>query len=305
MKKILKTLNLPSSSESISGVMGITEFLVEERDYFPDVIAGNGLNSILGVVIAMKNISLWEETKDFLFNLEIDNVYSTPPLTKKGNLTLKGIWNVVTKGSAFGTQEKFKGQVSSLITEFIFNKYKEEVYPDCFSGIVNLKTGRTEYINIKHLDYDMYLDIVSINSLVPTTNVFTHLRASHIIGADIHDYIPSHWIFKNIEGISENISIYARPKEVKTLFSDAKEINTLADSLDIRDRLVSLELSKFSKAKEDGMAKVFKIDNTQIFLPTFEGTIYNSTPSDRKTYYESGYHYLENGDVTQIYKNNN
>lgn len=258
----MKFLFLSGGGTKFIGHVATTEVLIKEKKYKPDIIVGVSAGGIASVPIAM---GLWDEIRNIGLNLCIDDFYDKTPVKENGDLKIGRTALAIINGRNYIGLQNITKLVKRVITEEVFEKYKEGDYAECFSMAVSLKDGEKHFRNIKELSYEEYLISMEETSAIP---IMTKAINGEFVDGGMFDHNPAFTFlekYKDKYEIEEVYSVYTRPKieKLEEKKWDKSIITTFG-------RILEAFMMETSKNDEFG-SKYFCLYNniklTQLFMP--------------------------------------
>ena len=281
-----KGYSISGGSTKIAALAGASVYALRDYGYKPDYICGISAGGILAVPLALE---MYDEVIKLVKNFTYDDIFSVKPVNNKGNITLEAIWRLITGKESLGKQDNLVDTMSELVTEELFEKYKQGNYPPCFLGMVEFQTGKRHYMNMKNVTYDVFLDCVKATSSIPVFVESVEMPwKGYYYDGGVRNHIGSHWLMENTD-ITENISVYSRPEDYDITEKGWKPKNMyhiLQRTMDI----MNTEISKNDEFKEDTIAKDKNIRNRKIFMTyVLSDQAYELSPEKLKEWYSIGY----------------
>jgi predicted acylesterase/phospholipase RssA len=177
-KKRCIAISLHGCSTKAAGEAGAAK-AAAEHGLKPDVIIGVSGGAALGVPIAL---GMYEEACHFSRDMRIADWFDIPPVNDDGRITwaaigraLKSVWGAITgkkgKGAiySFGVQNT-KKTLSKVITEDLFNTYKDGDYAPVYIVSVDWVKTEIRVRNAKMLTYREYLSAVDASAKLPISS---------------------------------------------------------------------------------------------------------------------------------------
>ena len=259
---------------------GVGGCLVEASKYFDfDAFIGVSYSAVVGVPLAM---GMHEEILKESATLTHNKFFKVSPMTKKGKLSFRGAMRLIgsisspKKIHSFGVQD-VQPLLKKFITKDIFNQYKKGNYPPVFVCAVCVETQLPVVWNVKELEYEKYLKVVSASSRIPVWTQMQEIDGLHYYDGGVTDTNASVLMFDKFD-IKEIVSIYPRPenfqgKEAPGVCGIVGSINwtidTMLKNISYNDALVEkLECDRRN------------IKLKQIFLPYVLENLYDTDPKE-------------------------
>ena len=256
----MRSLCLSGGSTKIAMLAGAAVAILKYKKYKPTYIIGVSAGAILTVPLAME---MYNTVNKYVKNFDLNDIFTKHPVDKKGKVTLSALWRVLRGKESLGTQDKLTETLSQIISKEKFEEYKRSSAPICLAGIVEFKTGKRKYINLKECDYEGYLQAVLASSSIPIFVESVKSGPEYWYDGGVRDHIGSHWLMENVK-LKENISIYSRPSSYNIEDLSWRPSNVLT-VLERTIEIMNMEISKNDQFKEEELAKEKNILNTQVF----------------------------------------
>lgn len=283
----MKLLSISGGATKISGLAGAADELINQLNYKPDLIVGTSAGSILALPIAM---GYWPIIRKEATQFKLCDIFTVPPMNENGKITCRGKLRVALGEVSLGKQGKLIETIGGIITPMDFFLYvTQDEYPPVYVGVVDYKTGSRHYINMKECDYDEYLIYVLASTSIPYAAEPVRFDGKILFDGGARDHIGSHWMMKHIEGITENVSIFSRPKNMTSILDKDWDPDNILDIFDRDQAIRVLELSKKDEELEMLWAEKKDIKHTAIFVPYILKSLYDTNPERiHKLYHEGG-----------------
>lgn len=284
----MRLLNFSGAATKISGHVGAADYLFNHYGYRPDIITGISSGAIVTVPIAMRK---WEALRYMTQNIKLSDIFDKSPVTKNNKIHPRAIYRAATLKSSFGTQNNLPITLSKIITEDDFERYQEGNYPHCYIASVDFKTGTRYIVNVKekHVSYTDYLMLVNASASIPMAVEPVRFKGMLLYDGGARNHILSPWAVKNIEGITESMSVFSRPKEYFNVLDQDWTDEHLFSVVERAGDIGLIELSKKDEREEQYRAKERGIKLTQIFTPWLIKDTYDTDPVKQQATYEAGY----------------
>jgi len=261
---------------------GVGTALVESAKRFNfDAFIGVSYSAVVGVPLAL---GMYEDIERESVSLNHNTFFKVPPMNKKGGLSFKAVMRLLGSISApkkyhsFGVQD-VKPILKKFVSKSLFEKYKKGYYPDVYICAVCVETQQPVVWNVKELDYETYLKVVSASSRIPVWTQYEKIGCYHYYDGGVTDTNASVLLLDKLP-IKEVVSIYPRPanfegKKVPNVDGIVGAINwtidTMLKNVSYNDSLVErLECEKRN------------ISLRQIFLPYVLDNLYDVDPARLK-----------------------
>jgi len=274
----MKQLSLSGAGSKIPLLGSAAITLLTKHNYKPDIIIGTSSGALLALPLAL---GLYNEIEKIVKNFTMDTIFNMRPVNKKGKITLGAIWRVLRGKNSLGLQNNLIKTLKNLIPLKFFDDYKyNNKYAEVFIVTVEFKTGKRKYIRAKDLSYENYIKYAIASTTIPIFAESIDINGNYYYDGGIRDFMGSHWGFENLS-ITENISIYSRPKDFNITETNWKPKNiytVLQRTIDI----MMLEISKNDLIKETLLAEKMNINNIQFFMPHVETSNYYDIDKERQ-----------------------
>jgi predicted acylesterase/phospholipase RssA len=287
----MKHLGISGGGTKIGGLFGVIETLYK-KGFHPDVISGISAGAILSVPVAMGK---FEEIRDLVLNITLDDFFSKKPVKDNGSLTLGAIWRAINSKPYLGKQENLEKKILSVISENDFKEYKKKnKYAVCIIGAVDFITGARKYINLKDVDYESFIKLVNASSSLPVFTNGIKIKVENIdtylFDGGVRDHIATAWVLSESQfqdKITESVSVFSRPEDYKVLPSDFKDKNIIK-VLERYVYITNVEISKNDEYMLDKICNAKNIRNTKLFLPRIMKSTYDTNRERLLLMYKAG-----------------
>jgi len=281
----MKALNISGGATKIAGLFGAAEYLLKVKEYKPDVISGISAGAILSLPLALGK---YQTTKERVLNFKLEDFFEKKPVNNKGKISIGAILRLITGKPAIGDQSRLKKILSEVVTkeDFIFYKTMEK-FPPCIIGAVDFKDGSHVYFNCKELSYEEYLDLVLASASIPIFTNPVNYKGKILYDGGVRDHIATPYILHNYP-ITENVSIFSRPKDYKTSNLNWKP----TDVLSVLNRyidIVGIEVSKNDEDISTLYCEKHNIKNYNIYLNSIMESLYDTDPNRLQKLYLDSY----------------
>lgn len=287
----MKHLGISGGGTKIGGLFGVIETLFA-KGFLPDIISGISAGALLSLPVAMGK---FDETRELVKNITLDDFFSQKPIKENGSLTLGAVWKATNGKPYLGKQENLEKKIRSVISENDFKKYKKEsMYPVCIVGAVDFITGSRKFINLKNIDYEAFPKVVNASSSLPVFTNGIKIKIddidTYLYDGGVRDHIATAWVLDESEfkdKITESVSVFSRPEDYKVLpskFNDKNIIKILERYVDI----TNVEISKNDEFMLDKICKAKNIRNTKLFLPRIMKSTYDTNRERLLLMYKAG-----------------
>lgn len=279
--------SISGGSTKIAALAGASVYTLRDYGYKPDYISGISAGGILSVPLAL---GMYDEITELATTFTYDDIFTIKPVNKKGNITLRAISRIISGKESLGTQDALVDTISDLIPKKLFEIYqKDGQYPVVILGMVEFTTGKRYYLNMKDVDYEVFLASVKATSSIPVFVESVEMPwPGYYYDGGVRDHIGSHYLMENYP-MDEHISLYSRPADydiTETTWEPKNVYTVLQRTLDI----MSVEISKNDELKEDVIAHDKNIQLRKIFMPyVLSDQTYEISPEKLKEWYKTGY----------------
>lgn len=282
----MKIYNLSGGATKIGGLFAKSERIIKEFGYKPDLISGVSSGALLALPIAMGK---WDELKALVSNITLEDIFDISPVSKKGKVTLKGLWRLLMGKPSLGTQNNLRKTLSKIITEKDFDKYINGHYPKVFIGVTNFNSGRFELISVFDSTYEQYLDYTIASASIPFAVEGVEIGGEvYFDGGVLHHTCTTELIRRFKNKITHCITIFSRPRNMDLSYE-------LFDQIDVTQVLKQYEYmaTAFTSVNDQQVEKElctqYKIKNIQVFCPNVLKSLYDVDPIRLKELYERSY----------------
>lgn len=260
----MRHLGISGGSTKISGLAGAIETLILEKQYVPDIISGISAGAIIALPIAL---GLWEDLIRVTTSFTLDTIFSKKPLDENGGITLSGVRRILSGRESIGEHYNLVEVLKELISPELFEEYTtNDKYPPVWIGAVDFATYETQFFNIKNVSFIDYLKIVLGSSAIPVYTPSSKLDGMFLFDGGTVFHIATPWILTNVPGITESVSVYARPEKYENLDIDWEPTSMFS----VAKRYVEMNLvnaSRMNETLEDLLCEKMSIKHFKIFLP--------------------------------------
>ena len=258
----MRSLSLSGAGTKIAALAGAAIKLIRDKKYRPEIISGISSGGILTVPLAL---GLFDELEFLVKNFNLDTIFNVKPVNSKGKIRFCAILRLLFGKHSLGEQKNLIANIAELVTRERFEEYKSGKYADCIVGTVEYGTGKMIYVNLKEKSYEEFLQYVNASTSIPVFVESQEMRFGHCFDGAVRDFIPSHYVIENYN-VTENVSIYSRPKDYRVIVKDWKPSNVYK-VLERTVEIMQIEISKNDEFKEETVAKSKNVKNTKIFMP--------------------------------------
>lgn len=287
----MKVLILPGGGAKIGGILGAAEAILDSG-YTPSVFAGLSAGSIVATVSAL---GLIDKAYSKLKDLDIKDVFSQPPLNKKGKVSVSAGMNIICGEHYLGKMNgNFFDTLKEIISPEDFYLIKSSTMRMVWVQVVNMHTGAIDLVNIMTLDYEEALCYLAASSSVPVFSEGWEQDGELIMDGGVRSHLPSRELLNNqLLHISEVVSVYSRPAKLGHALSKNWQPKNVLDVLERTIEIQNIEISKRDAEYERHMCKALGIKLTQIFLDLPQEGIYDFDSERMSKSYQAGYDQAE------------
>ena len=264
----MKLLSLSGGATKFVGILSCAQAVIDSG-FKPTHISGVSAGAIAALPLAL---GLYPEAKEKGLTLSLKDLFSSLPIKDNGKLTLNAVGRLLIGKTSLGIQETGK-LVKTIITRYMFDKYKDGNYAECFLLAVNFSTGERVLFSVKDGNYKDYLDAVSASSHLPILSQPVEIDGEFYYDGGLRDHNPGSVTLDRIKGFNEVVSIYSRPKENTNVSEEWKDsfFEVLMRTIDI----MNIEISKTDEQLEFEFCKQNKIKLNQYFLPNILTSLFD------------------------------
>lgn len=276
---ITRVLNLSGGSTKFIGIVGAAQEIL--KNWIPTHITGVSAGAIAAIPVAM---DLWDTIIPIGLEVTLDTFFSTPPVTKKGDIRLWSIFRSIF-GKSLGVQ-KIQEMYSKIITPEIFKIYQEGDYAVCYALATNYSTGEPVAFNLKdkNTTYERALDAIAASSAIPVFTQPIIIDGEIYFDGGVRDFVASKWALENLT-----------PREIKTVYSRPygyraqSELKTsIFAMLNRTIDLMQNEVQMNDADQELSLCRDRGIFLDQYFLPVVLESLYDTDPGRlQKLYIEA------------------
>ena len=297
----MKHLGISGGGTKIGGLYGAASVLMREKNYLPDVISGISAGAILSVPLAM---GLFDELEKLLLHFSLKDFFSLPPIKDNGKIrTANAIVRILNGDPYLGEQNNLEKTLGALITKEKFKAYQSnDKYPACVIGSVDFYTASRLYVNLKEVEYPLFLKLVNASASIPVFTSGIQLDESvtdfegnkthgkmWLFDGGVRDHIGTARVLNsNVFPISETVSIFSRPEDYRL------KPNTFhgRNLLEVLNRYVEINNIEISKEDEFDAGVIAKQKGIKawpnIYLPGIMEDVYDVDPVRLREIMEAG-----------------
>jgi len=159
-----KSLSISGGSTKIPMLAGAAITLLKDKGYKPSYIVGTSSGGILALALALGK---YDEVEELVKNFTLDTVFDKKPVNEKGKITLNGKLRILAGKESLGTQNAVIDAIKKIVTKEDYANYLKLDFPIVYIGVVEFRTGRRFYINLKEQTYEKYLRFVLATGSIP------------------------------------------------------------------------------------------------------------------------------------------
>lgn len=288
-------LNLSGASTKIAGLAGAADYTFNVLGYRPTDITGISSGALLAIPIAMRK---WDILREMTQTFTLDDIFDIKPINKDNKITVRAKIRALIGKVSFGTQNNLYDTIEKVVTREEFSRYQDGDYPNVWMGSVDFKTGSRCIMNVKDkkVDYDEFLLLVNASSSIPLAVEPVHYKDMILFDGGVRNHILSAWALRNIEHITQTISIFSRPDNFTNILNEAWYDKNMISVFERYTDIETLEVSKRDEKEESLLLEVFnnrrpknKIKNAQIFIPSIIKEMYDTDPAKLRKLYNAGF----------------
>lgn len=279
MKKNRTILNISGSATKLIGHIPRVKKVYEQFGA-PDVITGISGGSFILLMVVFE---MWDKMEEMTLELELEDFFDSPPVNKKGNFTAKAILKLAYNSilakfgrkpiNGFSTMNVARKTISEIITPELFERYKKDKsLPECYIGIVDIKTGSRFTPKVRDLSYEEWLDYTIASGSIP---VFAHTspKDSWYLDGGLRDHALNISVLNKEKNIKRCITLFSRPENYKL-----KPINDNTGIGGVLFRSVDILNVEISKSDEQITKKWCQLNDCEFwvsYLPSVLESLYD------------------------------
>lgn len=272
MKK-LKHLGFSGAGFAIPGIAG-AGYEILKSGFNPDIISGVSSGSILTFIICASKYPL-NDIKYNSIGFKSKQIFKNPPFTKSGKITLRSIWNAITK-NYLTKQDKLDDLLRSIISEKDWLDYlKNENAPQGVIMSVDLLTGSRIFSKLKELSYEEAIKNVIASASIPVFVNPVEYKDYLLVDGGVRNHILTEWILDEYN-IKETISIFSRPEDFKKFIKKDKVKNTFK-VLERTIQIMQFEISKSDQQLAELKCLEKNIKYKSIYIENILNNIYEES----------------------------
>jgi len=283
-KKNLVHIGISGGGFAIPGLAGASLELLNQG-IKPDVISGISSGSILTFILcgSKSPITLLQDKSIGFKNTD---VFSNPPFTKKGKLTLSSIWNGIFN-NYLSKQDKLFDLLKTLVSEDEWEVYRNsKTSPDGIIMAVDMIKGSREFVNLKNYKYTDAIALVVASSSIPVFVKPVYHKDMVLVDGGIRNHILTEWILDNYL-IKESYSVFSRSKDFKKYVTKDK-LKTLPQILMRTIDIMQNEISKADELLADLKAERKGITNKNFYIDNILDNVYEDDPDKQLKLFQYG-----------------
>lgn len=269
---------------AISGIAGAGYELLKSG-FKPDIVSGISSGSILTFLICASKDPI-KDIEENSIGFKATQVFKHPPFNKKGKVTIRSIWNAITK-NYLAKQDKLDDLLKSIISEQDWIDYVNN--DDAPMGVimsVDLLSGGRIFFKLKDLSYeDAIKSVVSSASIPVFVNTVEH-KDYLLVDGGVRNHILTEWILDNYD-VEKSISIFARPEDFKNPTTKDKVKNTYG----VLERVIEVmqyEISKTDQQLAELKAYTKNINYKTIYIKNILDNTYEENLEKQKELFQNG-----------------
>lgn len=280
----LTHLGFSGAGFAISGIAGAGYHLLK-KGFEPDIVSGISSGAILTFLICASKDPL-NDIKKNAIGFKSSQVFKHPPFSEKGKLTIRSIWNAITK-NYLAKQDKLDDLLRSIISEQDWIDYlSNDKAPLGIIMSVDLLSGTRIFSKLKEMDYESAIKNVVSSASIPVFVNPVENNEYLLVDGGVRNHILTEWILDNYD-ISKTISIFSRPEDFKKPTTKKKLDNTFS----ILERVIEImqfEISKSDEQLADLKSIVKKVDSKSIYIKNILDNTYEENIEKQKELFNNG-----------------
>jgi predicted acylesterase/phospholipase RssA len=280
----MKHLGLSGAGFAIPGIAGAAYQILKDG-YKPDIISGVSSGAILSFIFTFADKPL-ELIEKEITNFSSSDVFDTPPLTKKGKLSFKGIFNLIFKGY-FSSKNNLEKTLIRLVPEDTFYcKQNNFNTPISLVLCVDLLSGSRVIKKLNDLTYLEAISAVVASASIPIFTKPVKTDKNVLVDGGLRHHILTTHVFRNFP-IEENWNIFSRPQDFKKPIEEKQ----LKNSLQVLTRTIEImqfEISKSDELLSDLLASTKGINHNNIFVDRILNNVYQEDKKLAQELFENG-----------------
>jgi hypothetical protein len=295
MSKKHTFINISGGSTRIRAIYKSLKVLLIEKKVKVDVITGVSAPSLISVAIALE---LYDELEELLEHFDIEDIFSSAPLTTKNLPTNKGLLRasigLITplEIASLGDMKPLENKLRNLITPKRFEIYKNKVKngeaPKVYIGVFSLYYKRPYIIPVYNLDnYEDFIKYTIASATIPIAAQPVKIGNDYFVDGGVADHAIGGKVVKryvkNKQRIKKVINIWTRPD----ISYDPFIVDTVEENFKIKNivntaSIIGSSLLKgISESDEESYNNFYKsnlIKTIDIHFPSITKGTYDTDP---------------------------
>lgn len=270
MGKKLKHIGFSGAGFAVSGIAGAGYHLLK-KGFKPDVVSGVSSGAILTFLICASKKPV-DDLKFHSIGFKSSHVFTHPPFNKKGKITIRSIWNAITK-NYLSKQDKLDDLLRSIISEKDWVDYvNNDTTPEGVIMSVDLLSGSRIILKLKELSYEEVIKNVVASASIPVFVNPVEYKDYILVDGGVRNHILTEWILDNYN-IGESISIFSRPEDFKKPINKEK-IKSTYGVLERTIEIMQFEISKSDQQLAELKAQQKNVNYKTIYIENILDNVY-------------------------------
>jgi len=285
-------INASGGSTKGAGIAGMLSTLLAVKKVVPVGMTGVSIGAALALPSLLGKHAI---IKELITTITLKQVFDNIPVNDKGKITLKALQRMVCslvsdKVGALGTQNNFIKLYREIVTEEDFEYYLTSDLAPIYVGIVNINIGEAEFINIKTVNYNRFLELIMASTSIPLATELVEIGNNKFYtDGGVAAHIGCKFVVDSHFKVTELINCFSRPKhlQVAEIIKTRKDIEIAKTAIQIFD----IQSKNNSKLLEDFIAlysKHYNIKNTNLYTPYLLTHMYDMNSERLNLLYEAG-----------------
>jgi predicted acylesterase/phospholipase RssA len=292
----LKVISFSGGAFQFAELFGAAYALAMIKKERFNVFAGTSSGAIVAALagVACNDLTMWEEIKLRATTYKLKDVFSIPPVNKKGHVTLRAIIRAIR--SFFGARVTSLGKqripdlLRPIITEKRWKDYKNSQFtPIVYVCVSEASTGKTTLKNLKEVPtYEEYLQWIAASAAIPVMTEAVEINGKHYFDGGLKYHNPSPLLVRELSiKISKLVSVYSRSTEETKQADSRWDDNIVATTLhtvDVMGRAISVHNEQLADEKANKLG----IEQIKIHLPLGLSGWYTASQEDLDKLFKGG-----------------
>lgn len=280
----MKHIGFSGAGFAISGIAGAGYELLNSG-YNPDIVSGISSGALLTFVICASKNPLFD-IKNNAVGFKSSQVFSNPPMTKKGKITLRSIWNAITK-NYLAEEDKLDDFLRTIISKEDWSDYlKNDDAPIGIIMSVDAISGARVISNLKELSYEEAILHVVASTSIPVFVNPVEFGDMLLVDGGVRNHIMSEWVFDNYD-VKDSYSIFSRPENFDKP-SSKKDLKTTYGVLERTVEIMQFEISKTDQELAELKAYVKGIQYRCIYIKNILDNTYEENAEKQIQLFQNG-----------------